>query len=139
MTSIVLKLVCELATNKGDRIMFGNMSPNGILLFREVSKVTCAYAARIINTNPTSDEYDKKYKGISICLQTMSLALVGGYVQFGVFELYGDTALDAAMEACVRMALCVPLPKVLVRRPRRCVCVCVPGGGCCQAPERASG
>ena len=106
-------MVCEVVTNKGDRIMFGNMSPNGVLLFRETSKVICAYASRIISTNPTEDPYGNKYKGISVCLQMLSLSLVGGYVPFGTFELYGDKALDSAMQACMRMALCMPLAKVM--------------------------
>lgn len=115
VTTVVLKLMTELATNKGDRIMFGNMSPNGILLFREISKVVCAYASRIVSVTPTVQEYANKYKGISVCLHMISLSLIGGYVQFGVFELYGDKALDNAMQASVQMALCIPLEKVVVR------------------------
>lgn len=46
-----------------------------------------------------SEPYANKYKGISICLHIFSSALVGGYVQFGVFELYKDPALVRAL-AC---------------------------------------
>lgn len=35
----------------------------------------------------------RRYKGIWICLQILSRAMSGNYVNFGVFELYGDPAL----------------------------------------------
>lgn len=113
VTTPVLKLMVELVTNTAERISFGNMSPNGILLFREASKVITAYGAKIIGMNPTREPYTNKYKGISICLQMLSVSLAGNYVQFGVFELYNDKALDSAMEAAIRMALCIPLEQIM--------------------------
>jgi len=35
----------------------------------------------------------QKYKGIWNCLTILTRALGGNYVNFGVFELYGDPAL----------------------------------------------
>ena len=35
----------------------------------------------------------QKYKGIWVCLAILTRALGGNYVNFGVFELYGDPAL----------------------------------------------
>ncbi len=40
-----------------------------------------------------ADIYIQKFKGISICLLILTRSLVGYYVNFGVFELYGDPAL----------------------------------------------
>lgn len=46
---------------------------------------------------PTArDEYSQKYKGIWICLLILMRALAGNYVVFGVFELYGDPALNVS-------------------------------------------
>ncbi len=36
--------------------------------------------------------YDTRYKGISVCLLALARAMSGNYVNFGVFELYGDPA-----------------------------------------------
>ena len=40
VTTAMLKFMAEFATNKTQRLTFDSSSPNGILLFREVSKVS---------------------------------------------------------------------------------------------------
>lgn len=44
------------------------------------------------------------------------IALCGNYVNFGVFEIYGDRALADALETAMRMALSIPLTDVLAYR-----------------------
>ncbi|KAL4719193.1 hypothetical protein ACJJTC_002364 [Scirpophaga incertulas] len=43
LTTPVLKLTAELAQNRNQRLQFDVSSPNGILLFRELSNIICAY------------------------------------------------------------------------------------------------
>lgn len=47
VTTPVLKLFAELVQNRSQRLQFDISSPNGILLFREASKVICAYGKRV--------------------------------------------------------------------------------------------
>ena len=42
----------------------------------------------------------QKYKGIWNCLAILTRALGGNYVNFGVFELYGDPALKVSGCSC---------------------------------------
>lgn len=49
------------------------------------------------------------------------IALAGNYVNFGVFELYGDRALADALDISLKMALSVPLTDILAYRK---VCCC---------------
>lgn len=70
--------------------MFDQSSPNGILLFREASKILVAFGSRILQQPVQSDVYKEKYKGISISLNVLTCALSGNYVNFGVFALYND-------------------------------------------------
>ncbi|GFR52397.1 hypothetical protein Agub_g14907, partial [Astrephomene gubernaculifera] len=146
LTTPLLKFVAEFCFNKGQRLTFESSSPNGILLFREVSKVVVTYANHILATAPPpttnhsstaasatssssagagggkgaggggSAVYDTRYKGIWICLLALSRALSGNYVNFGVFELYGDPALKDALDAALRMVLSIPLPDLLAFR-----------------------
>lgn len=51
---------------------------------------------RVVASAPASDPYGQRYKGIWICLDLLKTALAGNYVNFGVFELYGDPALKVA-------------------------------------------
>ena len=139
----MLKFMAEFVLNKGQRLTFDSSSPNGILLFREVSKVSAVpsltpspahlqggralhcsarpplvsltmhglwrgrqwvrpavswqvlvtYGSSVLQAEAGADPYGRKYKGIWICCQILARALGGNYVNFGVFELYGDPAL----------------------------------------------
>ena len=94
VTTALLKFVAEFAMNKTQRLTFDASSPNGILLFREVSRVLKTYGNRILGMPaPGADPYGQRYKGIWVCLSILTRALGGNYVNFGVFELYGDPAL----------------------------------------------
>ncbi|OIV90033.1 hypothetical protein TanjilG_23953 [Lupinus angustifolius] len=116
VTTPLLKFVAELVLNKSQRVTFDSSSPNGILLFREVSKLILAYGSRIVSLPNKADLYTFKYKGISICLIILSRALCGNYVNFGVFELYGDRALVDALDITVKMILSIPLADILAFR-----------------------
>lgn len=113
VTTPVLKFVSEFVLNKTQRLTFECSSPNGILLFREVSKIIVAYGNRILQMTSVSDAYTQKYKGIWICLSMLTRALGGNYVNFGVFELYGDPALQDALNIAIKMGLSIPLNDVL--------------------------
>ena len=68
----MLKFIAELVLNKSERLAFDSSSPNGILLFREVSKLTVAYGSRILPLQNAADMYTFKYKGIWICLTILT-------------------------------------------------------------------
>lgn len=115
VTTPVLKLFAELVLNRSQRLQFDASSPNGILLFREASKVICSYGNHILNIEVPKDQiYPLKLKGISICFSMLKAALCGSYVNFGVFRLYGDEALDNALNTFVKLLLSIPQSDLLV-------------------------
>ncbi|XP_070680794.1 uncharacterized protein [Malus domestica] len=116
VTTPLLKFMAEFALNKAQRLTFDSSSPNGILLFREVSKLIVAYGSRILSLPNVADIYAFKYKGIWISLTILTRALAGNYVNFGVFELYGDRALADALDIALKMTLSIPLADVLAFR-----------------------
>ncbi|KAJ4706752.1 ARM repeat superfamily protein [Melia azedarach] len=113
VTTPLLKFVAELVLNKSQRLSFESSSPNGIILFREVSGLIVAYGSRILSLPNQADMYAFKYKGIWICLTILTRALSGDYVNFGVFELYGDRALIDSLDIALKMALSIPLADIL--------------------------
>ncbi|XP_023702744.1 exportin-7 isoform X3 [Cryptotermes secundus] len=114
VTTPVLKLFAELVQNRSQRLQFDVSSPNGILLFREASKVICSYGSHILNVEVPKDQiYPMKLKGISICFSMLKAALCGNYVNFGVFRLYGDEALDNALNTFVKLLLSIPQSDLL--------------------------
>lgn len=44
----------------------------------------------------------------------LKAALCGGYVNFGVFSLYGDSALENALNTFVKLLLAIPRSDLLV-------------------------
>ena len=115
MTTPVLKFFAELVLQRGQRVAFGNASPNGILLFRAASRVLVAYGSRVAGAPAPlgASAYALKYKGVAVCAAILSRALDGGYVNFGVFALYGDPALEAAVRVTLNLLIGVPPEEVL--------------------------
>jgi len=64
--------MAEFVHNKTQRLTFDSSSPNGILLFREVSKLIVAYGSRILALPNVADIYAFKYKGIWVSLTILS-------------------------------------------------------------------
>ena len=60
-----------------------------------------------------SDLYLEKYKGIRLMLNTLTCALSGNYVNFGVFNLYDDKALQNSFDVALQVCLQIPLADVL--------------------------
>ena len=116
----LLKFVAEFVLNKTQRLTFEPSSVNGILLFREISKLIVAYGQRIMQVPPpkpgSSEAYPLRFKGIWIALTVLMRALSGNYVNFGVFELYGDNALKDALAVAIQLSLSMPLEEVLTYR-----------------------
>jgi hypothetical protein len=69
--------------------------------------VLVAYGKAVLARPPVPEGqlYDLKYKGIWICLCMLSRAMSGNYVNFGVFDLYGDrwaASVHVHAAACMR-------------------------------------
>jgi len=113
----LLRFLHEFCHNKANRVNFDQSSPNGILLFRCVSEVICAYGRRLmampIPPPGDPDIYKKRYKGLALSLHVLNSALGGNYVCFGVFELYNDKALESSLEIALQMALSVPMDDIV--------------------------
>ncbi|KAK2709562.1 hypothetical protein QYM36_013288 [Artemia franciscana] len=109
VTTPILKFFAELVQNRSQRLHFDVSSPNGVLLFREASKVICSYGTRILNVEiPKERIYSMKLKGVSICFVMLKATLAGNYVNFGVFRLYGDDALENVLQTFIKLLSSIP-------------------------------
>ena len=113
----LLKFAAGFALNKTQRCTFDPSSVNGILLFREVSRLVCTFGTHCLRaTRLVASPYDARYKPIWVALTVITRALAGNYVNFGVFELYGDPALKDALECVFALCSSVPPADVLAYR-----------------------
>ncbi|CAG0919166.1 unnamed protein product [Notodromas monacha] len=115
VTTPILKLYGELVQNRSQRLHFEVSSPNGTLLFREASKAICTYGERILTVQdvPKDQEYQLRLKGMSICFSLLKNSMCGSYVNFGVFRLYGDAALENVLSIFIKMLLSIPSSELL--------------------------
>lgn len=63
---------------------------------------------RILEKPDFGDLYKEKYKGLAVALEMFSHAMNGNYVNFGVFDLYGDGTLNNSLKLCLSMCLAIP-------------------------------
>lgn len=77
-------------------IYFCSLNDTESVSLSQVSEVLTTFGQRVLVQPTAVDEYRQKYKGIWICLLILMRALAGNYVIFGVFELYGDPALNVS-------------------------------------------
>lgn len=103
----------EFVQNKTSRITFDQSSAGGILLFRDTSRILCTYGNKILQAPVVADVYAEKYKGIRLMLNVLVFALSGNYVNFGVFELYEDPALQNAMDIALQTCLSIPSTDIM--------------------------
>ena len=68
---------------------------------------------KIVPTLEKDDMYKRLLKGVSVCFGILKSALNGGYVNFGVFSLYNDHALDDALSAFIQLLLVLPQDDLL--------------------------
>lgn len=126
VANTLLKFFAELVFNKSQRLNFDVSSANGILLFRDASRVLSTYGRLILEQQqqeqqqqpqqqqqPHSDKYKYKYKGIGICFDILAHCLAGRYINFGVFWLYGDKAIDEAFQMMFQLMLSIPLDDLM--------------------------
>jgi len=86
----------------------------------------CSTGSHILNVEVPKDQiYPMKLKGISICFSMLKAALCGNYVNFGVFRLYGDEALDNALNTFVKLLLSIPQSDLLVRLNTVFLSICI--------------
>ncbi|KFV02667.1 Exportin-7, partial [Tauraco erythrolophus] len=114
-TTPVLKLMAELVHNRyeapASASWLGLVSAASAFVWVLVPICFCAHAGNRILTLgevPKDQVYALKLKGISICFSMLKAALSGSYVNFGVFRLYGDDALDNALQTFIKLLLSIP-------------------------------
>eukprot|EP00497_Spongosphaera_streptacantha_P002971 TRINITY_DN3605_c0_g1_i1.p1 TRINITY_DN3605_c0_g1~~TRINITY_DN3605_c0_g1_i1.p1 ORF type:complete len:116 (-),score=26.77 TRINITY_DN3605_c0_g1_i1:2-349(-) len=72
----MLRFMAELVDEKAQRISFPSSSPNGIILFKETSKVLQTYGERMLsNMQDVKNPYKERYKGILLCMKILAARL----------------------------------------------------------------
>lgn len=116
-TNTLLKFFAEFVHNKSQRLNLDVSSANGVLIFRDASQILCTYGQRILGQQVTEEsrKYPVKYKGIAACFNILAQCLGGKYINFGVFWLYQDKAVNEAYNMMFQLMLDIPLDDMMVR------------------------
>lgn len=104
----------ELVTNRNSRIRFDVATASGIILFKEIARILVLFGKSVLERVVTANLYKEKYRYVLMTLTIMVKLLAGGYVVFGVFQVYSDTCFVETLELSFRMIGCVPLEEWMV-------------------------
>lgn len=115
-TNTLLKFYGEFVHNKSQRLNLDVSSANGVLVFRDASQILCTFGSSVLNVHvqDESRKYPVKYKGISACFNILARCLGGKYINFGVFWLYQDKAINEAYNMMFQLMLNIPLDDMMV-------------------------
>lgn len=112
-TTPALRLVSELIDHKEKRYN-DSVSPESIYLFREVSSLVVCFGARLLTlTDLNGDKavenklkYQFKLKAVSLVFKIIQFSL-RAKINFAVFQLYGDPALNDLLHMFVKLFLSI--------------------------------
>ncbi|KAI9309258.1 armadillo-type protein [Cunninghamella echinulata] len=101
----------EFVYNRAQRLNFEYSSPNGILMFRDISRIICTYGQRSLEyqIQDENQKYEHKYKGVALIFNILARCLAGRYVNFGVFWFYQDKSIDEVFDMVLRLIKAIPL------------------------------
>ncbi|ORZ04924.1 armadillo-type protein [Absidia repens] len=107
----LLMFYAEFVNNRSQRLNFDYSSTNGIVMFRDASNIICTYGRKSLEyqVQDESRKYEHKYKGISLVFNILARCLGGRYINFGVFWLYQDKAIDDAFDMALRLMMAIPM------------------------------
>lgn len=108
VTTPALRLISELVDNREKRNYYDSASSDTIYLFREVSSIIVSLGTRILTLSdvPQENIYAYKLKTISIIFKIIQTSL-RAKMNFAVFQLYGDPALDDLLQMFVKLFLLI--------------------------------
>uniref|UniRef100_A0A6G1SBY7 Exportin-7 n=1 Tax=Aceria tosichella TaxID=561515 RepID=A0A6G1SBY7_9ACAR len=108
LTTPALRLIAELVDNREKRNYYDSASSESIYLFREVSSIIVSLGTRILTLTDIPEEniYQYKLKTISIMFRITQTSL-RAKMNFAVFQLYGDSALNDILQMFVKLFLSI--------------------------------
>ncbi|PAV59328.1 hypothetical protein WR25_15667 [Diploscapter pachys] len=111
----VCRLLAEMSQNKQQRLKFEMNSCSAVLLFKEISKIVTKLGESILRMRdvPKDRIYKDVYKNIGIIFFAIKSALVGQYIPFGVFHLYGDSCLNDVLQTIINLFVMIPEDELL--------------------------
>lgn len=115
VTTPALRLVAELVDIREKRQYYDSASSEAIYLFREVSSLVDSLGARVLTLTDVPEEniYQYKLKAISIIFKIIQASL-RAKINFAVFQLYGDPALNNMLQMFVKLFLSIISCDILV-------------------------
>jgi hypothetical protein len=85
-----------------------------VVLFRNLSNVINGYGKVIVDNSRSGDFFKNYYGRIKKLIGIMMHLLSGGYVPFGVFEVYGDTCFVDSLRTCFLILDTIPRAEISV-------------------------
>jgi exportin-7 len=110
----LLDFLTELVCSRNSRIKFDTSTSYGLVLFKNVSSVVIGYGKIILECRGNSEMFKKFEKKIRKIVFIMNHLMNGGYVCFGVFEVYNDSCFFEALQMTFNFIDLVSTTEIMV-------------------------
>lgn len=98
LTYIIFKFLLELLNNRGGRLRFDTWNINGLVIFKETSKIINDYLTLfdcLSRKSVKRDKYRDIYKFLDIFIQVANNCISGGFINFAVCSFYEDNSFNS--------------------------------------------
>lgn len=115
VTTPALRLVAELVDPREKKNYYDFCTSEAIYLFREVSQIVTGLGAKILTLDniPEENMYQYKLKAVALLFKIIQSSL-RTKINFSVFQLYGDSALNDMLQMFVKLFLSIMNCDILV-------------------------
>jgi hypothetical protein len=87
-----------MLNNRGGRLRFDTWNINGLIIFKEASKIVNQYLGlySCLSNKPVKrDRYREVYKFMDVFMQIATSCINGGYINFAVCSFYNDDSFSS--------------------------------------------
>lgn len=129
----ILRFAVELAYDRSKRVNFEPHCVKGYKLFRAIGRLIAVVTERKIDVlfpvevgslasvTPSvgsgvaqdPESYEVLHKSIYLCMGLIHRTLTGNYVNFGIFQMYGDATLEQMLTTAAKLITVTPFDHLL--------------------------
>mmetsp|Transcript_42877 Transcript_42877/g.41219 ORF Transcript_42877/g.41219 Transcript_42877/m.41219 type:complete len:198 (+) Transcript_42877:1860-2453(+) len=103
---LIFKFLSEIVNNRCSRLRFDTWNINGLIVFKEASKIVCQYLQAfqcMTKKEVKRDVYKEVYKYVEVIMQIYFNCITGNFVNFAICEYYNDDMFSQLSHFIFRM------------------------------------
>jgi exportin-7 len=109
---LIFKFLCEMVNNRCSRLRFDAWNINGLIVFKETSKIVVQYLSAFgcLSKKPIKvDVYKELYKYLDVLMQIYNNCITGNFINYAICEYYNDDTFTQLSSYIFQMVTAVDI------------------------------